>query len=336
MLLAAEGLGLIAVAVVLAVPVPLALGRARWPARSPRAALVLWQAVGLGGGLAILGAALTLAVSGLHRSWLAGVAALPRCVLSGGILPAPAGAGRPASLGPIGWAGVAGTLLAAAWLGCVLVVSTARLLLARRDHRRRLDLLASEVPVASLERPGSSGPGSPGGRGPAGGPLAAVADGQLQVRLLDHPQAAAYCLPGVRPRIVLSQGVIDALSPDQLAAVVTHERAHAQGRHDLVTQPFAAWQQTFPFLPAAARALASVELLVEMVADDVARRSCSPAALAQALGRLAAALPRDGQAAARATRIAAPPPPLPRLAAAGICAAAVLLVCLPPAILLAS
>ena len=57
MLLAAEGLGLIAVAVVLAGPVPLALARAAWPARSPRAALVLWQAVGLGGGLAKIGRA---------------------------------------------------------------------------------------------------------------------------------------------------------------------------------------------------------------------------------------------------------------------------------------
>ena len=77
MLLAAEGLALIAVAVVLAVPVPLALARAAWPARSPRAALVLWQAVGLGGGLAILGAGVTLAVSGLHRSWLGGLGVLP-------------------------------------------------------------------------------------------------------------------------------------------------------------------------------------------------------------------------------------------------------------------
>ena len=76
-LLAAEGLALIAVAVVLAVPVPLALARAAWPARSPRAALVLWQAVGLGGGLAILGAGVTLAVSGLHRSWLGGLGVLP-------------------------------------------------------------------------------------------------------------------------------------------------------------------------------------------------------------------------------------------------------------------
>jgi Zn-dependent protease with chaperone function len=311
--------------VLLAVPVPLALARARWPARSPRAALVLWQAVGLGGGLAILGAGLTLAVSGLRRSWLGGVAALPRSVLSGGVAPALPGTGPHASLGPLGWAGVALTLLAAAWLGCVLVTSTTRLLLARRDHRRRIDLLADEVPVADLAS----------GQSRAGRPAVRSGD-QTRVRLVDHPLAAAYCLPGMRPRIVLSQGVVDALSPDQLAAVVTHERAHARGHHDLVTQPFAAWRQTFPFLPAAGRALAAVELLVEMVADDVARRSCAAAPLVEALTRLAAAAPADSQAATRGARLAAPPPPLPRLAATGICAAAVALVCLPPAILLAS
>jgi Zn-dependent protease with chaperone function len=315
MLLAAEGFALIAVAVILAVPVPLALAAARWPARSPRAALVLWQAVGLGGGLAILGAGLTLAVSGLHRPWLSGVAALPSYVLpSHG--PRSPGTG----LGLLGWTGTALTIVAGAWLGCVLVVSTSRLLLARREHRQRLDLLTDEIAVA----------GQPG---------AATGDtrGDVRVRLLDHPLAAAYCLPGVRPRIVLSQGVIDALSPDQLSAVVTHERAHARGRHDLVIQPFRAWQQTFPFLPAAASALASVELLVEMLADDAARRRCRLAPLAGALRRLADDAPAgDGQVAVRAARLAAPPVPLSRLAAAAIWAAAVALVCLPPAILLAS
>src|SRR5580693_8705952 len=96
-LLAAEGLALAGLAVVLAVPVPAALARARWTARSPRAAVVLWQAVGLGGGLAILGAGLTLAVSGLHRSWLRGLAALPRYLLPDH----PRGAGP----GAAGWAG---------------------------------------------------------------------------------------------------------------------------------------------------------------------------------------------------------------------------------------
>jgi Zn-dependent protease with chaperone function len=340
-LLAAEGLALIAVAVVLAGPVPAALARAAWPARSPRAALVLWQAVGLGGGLAILGAGVTLAVSGLHRSWLGGVAALPGRLLPGHALARGAhGAIRHlAGPGPLGWAGVALTLAAGAWLFAVLVVSTTRLLLARREHRRRLDLLAGElrlgelIPVPSVAvggEPPDDGrepdePGADGGLSPG-----------LRVRLLDHPLVAAYCLPGVRPRIVLSQGVLDVLSAAQLAAVVSHERAHARGQHDLVILPFRAWRQTFPFLPAARSALAAVELLVEMLADDTASRRCGPAPLLAALHRLADAAPGDVQVATRAARLAAPPARLPWLATAAAYLAALALVGLPPAILLAS
>jgi Zn-dependent protease with chaperone function len=313
--LVAEGLALIGLAVILAGPAPVVLARARWPARGPRAALVLWQAIGLGGGLAILGAGVTLAVSGLHRSWLGGLAELP-----GSVLPGPGGPGP----GPLGWAGVALTLAAGVWLLSVLAVSTARLLRVRREHRQRLDLLADELPAAALA------PGRPAD--PAAG-------GPLRVALIDHPLVAAYCVPGVRPRIVLSQGAIDALSADQLTAVVTHEQAHARGRHDLVIQPFRAWQQTFPFVPAARQATAAVELLVEMTADDAARRRCGAAPLAAALGALATAGDEgagDGQVTARAARLTAPPRPLPRLAAVLVCACAAALVCVPPAVLIAS
>jgi Zn-dependent protease with chaperone function len=356
-MLTAEGLTLIALAVVLAGPAPEALARARWPARSPRAALVLWQAIGLGGGLAILGAGITLAVSGLHRSWLGGLAALPAAALDGG---------RPGP-GPLGWAGLALTLIAAVWLLSVLAVSTIRLLRVRREHRQRIDLLAEEVPAADLvavrpARPGLEPQPVPGGEPwaqdgrPARDPSGVVASGaaggaprssggvpdpaapdrgpEPRVRLVDHPLVAAYCLPGVRPRIVLSQGAIDALSPGQLSAVVSHEHAHARGQHDLVIQPFRAWRQTFPFLRPARRATAAVELLVEMAADDVAWRRCGPELLAAALATLGE--PGDEQVTARLARLTTAPRPLPRLAVAAVFAAAVALVCAPPLILLAS
>jgi Zn-dependent protease with chaperone function len=348
MLLTAEGVGLLGLAVILAGPAPAALARASWPARSPRAALVLWQAVGLGGGLAILGAGLTLAVSGLHRSWLAGLGALPRAAADG------LGLGRPGPhalrLGPPGWAGAGLAAVAGAWLLAVLAVSTVRLTLARRAHRQRLDLLADELAVSELpaSRPHRPGPVLAGPRPAAARSAAQVADNALtRVVLLDHPLAAAYCLPGVRPRIVLSRGVIDALSQPELCAVVSHERAHARGHHDLVIQPFRAWRQTFPFLPAGRSALAAVELLIELAADNAARRRGHREPLASALRALAAATTGDAAAAGantaghghiqeRERRLAGPQRPLPRVAAAAICAAAATLVCLPPAILLVS
>ena len=49
-------LGLLVLGVVLAEPVSRALADARWPARDPVGALLVWQAVGLVGGLALVGA----------------------------------------------------------------------------------------------------------------------------------------------------------------------------------------------------------------------------------------------------------------------------------------
>jgi hypothetical protein len=383
-LLTGEGIALLGLAAVLAGPVPARLARARWPERSPRAALVLWQSVGLGGGRALLGAGLTLAVSGLGRSWLGGLGALPRAAGAGlGLARAGPGAAalapgahaaglgahaaglgahaaglgahaaglgaHAAGLGPLGWAGVALTVVTGGWLLAVLAVSTARLTLARRAHRQRLDLLADELAVDELPvpagarpepvrpAPSRSGavPSSPAGSGALtragrGSPV-----GGVRVRLLDHPLAAAYCLPGVRPRIVLSRGVIDALSHAELCAVVSHENAHARGRHDLVIQPFRAWRQTFPFLAAGRAALESVELLVELAADNAAIRRGHRAALAAAL-RTLAATGGDAQVRVRGRRLAGPPRPLSRLAAGAVCAAAAVLVCLPPAILIAT
>ncbi|HWD63325.1 MAG TPA: M56 family peptidase, partial [Humibacter sp.] len=56
MLIVAAALALLAVA--LAWPVPVALANARWPRRMPGAALVLWQAIALAGGLSMIGSLL--------------------------------------------------------------------------------------------------------------------------------------------------------------------------------------------------------------------------------------------------------------------------------------
>lgn len=52
---------------------PVLLSRAEWPTRAPRAAVVLWQAVGLSGSLAAIGTGLAIAVAPLHRSLVVGV-----------------------------------------------------------------------------------------------------------------------------------------------------------------------------------------------------------------------------------------------------------------------
>ncbi len=92
--------------------------------------------------------------------------------------------------------------------------------------------------------------------------------------MLDSPVPAAFCIPGARPLLVLSSGMVEEFAPDELAAVVAHERAHLAERHHLLLLPFVAWREALPVLPAADRAHDAVRDLVEMRADDVACARC--------------------------------------------------------------
>lgn len=284
------------------------LAKARWTARSPRAALVLWQAVGLGGGLGILTAGLTLASASTGRRWLPGLVDV---------------ASHWSQLGVSGWLGVAVTVSVGGWLVGATTASSARVWRARREHRAHLDTIADALRVGP---PVTARPG-------------------LQVRLVDYPRAVAYCLPGLRPQIVLSSGALAALTTGQLDAVLAHEQAHVKGRHDLVVQPFVAWARTVPFLPSASRALAAVGALIEMLADDTALRRCRPDDLSAALRQLADERFADTRSAggdlarqltARTDRLTATTRPLARPVTALIYAAAAILVVAPPLIVLCS
>jgi Zn-dependent protease with chaperone function len=238
---------LLALGVLLAEPVSRWLAGARWPERDPTGALLLWQAVGLAGGLAPLGAGLTAGLAPLGRSLRSASAALVASVESGA---------WPGRLGPWSVLALAATAALAARLLGVLGLAAARTLRARRRHRDLLDVL--------------------------GTPWPAVAG----ARVLAHPLPVAYCLPGRRSRLVVSDGTLAVLSPDELGAVLAHERAHLRERHDLVVLPFVAWGATARRVPGMSLAQRAVAALVEMRADDVARVSVGGPALAGALRRV--------------------------------------------------
>jgi beta-lactamase regulating signal transducer with metallopeptidase domain len=153
---------------------------------------------------------------------------------------------------------VAGLMLTLLLVG-VLLVAIGTVVRARRRHRALLALVAYGDP----EVPGTL--------------------------VLDHPAAAAYCVPGVRSQVVVSAGTLALLGPYELAAVLAHERAHARERHDLVLLPFSSLRRIFPQARIVARTLDAVELLIEMAADDRARRHRPAKELATALLRFAAA-----------------------------------------------
>ena len=294
------------------VPGAAILASANWPYRSPAAAILLWQALGLSWGLAAVGA-------------LAGLGAVPgRYGVAGGAWSGAALALRDTALGfrALAFAGAARLAVLAAsaallaLLCWVLLAASTAVVVARRRHRVLLSLLAHGDPKV----PGAL--------------------------VVDHPAAAAYCVPGLRSQIVVSAGTLDLLDQAELAAVLAHERAHLRARHDLVLLPFCALARAFPKARLVRRARANVALLVEMLADDQALRQRPARELATALlrvgvsgagqtpsGTLAAT---DAEVVARVTRLLAPPARLSLPAQALICSAAALLVAVPVTLLLFS
>jgi Zn-dependent protease with chaperone function len=234
-------LGLLGLTLSLLVPRPLAA--ARWPDRTPAAAVVLWQAITLGAVLSALGVVLA-APEELVRA---------------------AGSGKPVAL--------AALIVALAVAGVIvirLLVSLAgvsyRSRARRARHRTLVDLLDRAEQRAELSSD--------------------------MIRVLDGPVPFAYCVPGRSPRVVLSGGTLEVLDRAQVDAVLAHESAHLRHRHDVVTESFTAVYQAVPRPLRSRVPLDAVHVLLEMVADDAARRRSGAGPLRAALERLSDA---DGQ-----------------------------------------
>jgi beta-lactamase regulating signal transducer with metallopeptidase domain len=137
--------------------------------------------------------------------------------------------------------------------------------------------------------------------------------------VLDAIRPAVYCVPGRPPAIVLTTGALAVLDPEQLTAVLAHERAHLAGRHHLLLAVTRSLAAVAPAVPLFARGTGQVATLAEMRADDVAarrdaRRTLLAALLTMGAGAAvvqapAAWLAATGGVAARVRRLADPPAP---------------------------
>ncbi|MEV6559776.1 M56 family metallopeptidase [Nocardia sp. NPDC051756] len=88
--------------------------------------------------------------------------------------------------------------------------------------------------------------------------------------VLDSPERQAYCVPGRPDTIVVTSAALEALAPDQLDAVLAHERAHLSGRHAPLTAVLRAIATTLPGLRVVTTGTAEITRLLEMCADDKA------------------------------------------------------------------
>ncbi|MEV0719730.1 M56 family metallopeptidase [Asanoa sp. NPDC050611] len=269
--------------------VALVMLRSRWPASCPTIAILCWQGIGLAVGLSAIGIPISIGLAPYDEPPGTAFRILAED-LAGGRLPAELGVGHLALIS-VGLG-----------IGVVLFWSTgASLRHAAKARQRQRELLALV---------GRADPAAPG------------------ALVLDHPSAAAYCVPGLRPRVVISVGALSLLPRDELAAVLSHEEAHAKERHDLVLLPFTALVRALPGVSWVVRAMAAVALLVEMRADDRARRQHTDASLAAALARFATAPSHatpagmlgaaDHDIVARVRRLRAPLGPTPLAAVAAL------------------
>ncbi len=271
------------------------LASASWSRRSPAVAIALWQALGLSWGVATVGALMGFGASELRGragSGLTSVAAA--ATRAARLILGASPARRWDVLTTLRLVSLVAGVLLLALLCWILVAAVTAVLRARHRQRALLGLLAHDDPKV----PGAL--------------------------VVDHPVAAAYCVPGLRSAIVISAGTLALLDQAELAAVLAHERAHLRARHDLVLLPFTALLRAFRWSAIAREANREVALLVEMMADDRARRLLPAKELATALlrvgvsgggaaptGALAVSSgPADGQLAARVTRLLRPPPGL--------------------------
>jgi Zn-dependent protease with chaperone function len=300
-------------AILLAWPVPVLLAAAEWPSRSPAIALLLWQAIALAGGLSMIGALLTFGLAPFGDHLVAAGVEFVR-ELGAGTLPAGATFLQMFAL--------SGAILFGVHLVLNLALTTARTERQRRRHSHLIALLGAPMP------------------------------GRQDTLLLDDRAPVAYCLPWrFRSVTVLSAGLLELLDTQQLEVVVAHERAHVSQRHHIVLLAFAAWRRALPWFPIASRAQDAVAVLIEMLADDRARRVAADAVVATTVVLVASgvepppaaiepgraeALPPGAAARAierRVRRVTAAREPLPLAARATVVTAAVALVAVPTVLL---
>ncbi|MEU8901198.1 M56 family metallopeptidase [Nocardia sp. NPDC048505] len=257
-------------ALLLAGPAPALLSRATWVYRIPRAALVLWQAIALAAVLSAFGSGLAIA--------------------SELLVPGPDG--RPTTaptreidaLGLPLWLAYVTVFALTLLVGARLIFSIVRVGVHTRRRRNRHRMLVDLLDQGGLRGEQSARTGS----------HLRAAD----IRVLAATEPIAYCLPGLRQRVVLSEGTLTNLDDAEVTAIVSHERSHLRARHDLVLEAFTAVHEAFPRVVRSKAALGSVKLLIELLADDSAVKVTGPKPLARALVACAKSTAPQGALAA--------------------------------------
>jgi Zn-dependent protease with chaperone function len=259
-----------------------ALARARWADRAPRLAVAAWLALtGSAVVSVVLGGAALVVPTVRVSTDLA--ALLASCAMA-----LRAGYAHPGGAAMAGAGAVLGLSVTGRVTWCA-AGTLARAALARRRHRGVLAVAGRH-------------------------------DRRLGAVVVDHDEAAAWCLPGAGRQVVLTTAAVRALDDVQIAAVLAHERAHQRGRHHLLVGLAGSMAAAFPRVRAFRQGHEQVARLAELLADDAAAAASPRLKVAEALLALAAPAPADAAAlgaggsatGARVRRLIAAPAPIGR------------------------
>jgi Zn-dependent protease with chaperone function len=114
-------------------------------------------------------------------------------------------------------------------------------------------------------------------------PTSSLMDSQIVVRTLPLDLPFIAQIGFWNPEIILSQGILEQLTPEQLQAVLAHEKAHAT-YHDTFWFFSFGWLRRLTFwLPKTDCLWQELLLLRELRADRVAAQTTDPLVLAEAL-----------------------------------------------------
>lgn len=90
-------------------------------------------------------------------------------------------------------------------------------------------------------------------------------------------EMVACSVEGPPPQVVVSQGLVDALSPAELAVVVRHESAHLGHHHERLLRVGAAFEGFLGYLPWARSSASVLRTVLERCADEQAAGDTEPA-----------------------------------------------------------
>lgn len=107
-----------------------------------------------------------------------------------------------------------------------------------------------------------------------------------RVLVLPLQAPIAVTLPRGRGGIVVSDGLLEALDPSEIAAVLAHEQTHLRQHHHLIVALLDAFAAPLRIIPLFGAVAEAVPRYLEIAADAHARGHCGTPALAAALLRI--------------------------------------------------